>query len=89
MTAGETKKITLEFDWTVPNISKDWSLVTYGSKGGVTLTHNGGLTSDSFPNTVRQEASGGSPAPTPAPAPAPTPAPTPAPEPTPEPSPAP
>lgn len=48
MTAGQTFDIELEFDWTNPDISKDWSLTAWGVGGGdLTIAHES-QTSDEF-----------------------------------------
>ena len=39
MTAGQTISVDVEFDFTAPEIAKDWSLVAHGANGGVTVTH--------------------------------------------------
>jgi len=52
---GETTQVTVEMDFRNAAVAKDWSVVAYGDKGKVTLTHNGGKTTGSLPLIQRQE----------------------------------
>ena len=49
MGAGETMTFTGDWNWVDANYSKDWSVVAWGSKGNVTVTHKNGLKSDKLP----------------------------------------
>lgn len=49
MTAGESKTITVEWDFSDPNVPKDWSLVAWAKDGDITLTHDGGDVTDVLP----------------------------------------
>jgi len=49
MSAGETKNLHAEFAWHVSGITKDFGLVAHGLSGEVTLEHDGGLKSRSWP----------------------------------------
>lgn len=42
---GQKIVIDMEFDWTRNDITKDFSLVVYGDKGELKLTHADGLES--------------------------------------------
>ena len=48
--AGESHKIYLEWNHGDPNTPNDWSLTAWGASGGqVTVTHDGGLTTQHLP----------------------------------------
>jgi len=49
MTAGQTIKIIAEFDHSDANRAADWSVVAYGDKGKVHVTHDGGLKTQHMP----------------------------------------
>ena len=46
MEADETIFIVAEWDFSDPNIAKDWSIVAQAADGKLTLTHTKGYTSD-------------------------------------------
>ena len=48
-TAGQTVQITLDANWIDKNYAKDWSVVVWGEKGAVSVTHKNGLASDKLP----------------------------------------
>ena len=54
MKANESKTIHGEWNWIDANYSPDWSVVAWGNKGKLTLTHNKGLVSDTLPVLKRQ-----------------------------------
>lgn len=47
--AGELLTITTEFDWTRPDITKDFSVTIWSDQDPVILVHNHGLTSRTWP----------------------------------------
>ena len=47
--AGESVTIEVEFNWNRPGITKDWSVTAWGESGPVSVTHDSGIASDSFP----------------------------------------
>ena len=47
--AGESVEIEVELNLERKGVSKDWSVTAWGEQGGVTVTHNDGLASDSLP----------------------------------------
>lgn len=49
LSAGESVEIEVELNLDRAGVTKDWSLTAWGVQGGVTVTHNDGLTSDSLP----------------------------------------
>ena len=56
LTAGEELTLYLELGWKLdPTRPRDWSVVAFGSDGGVTLTHNDGYKSDTLPIIARQD----------------------------------
>ena len=58
MSAGQSIEITTEWDFSKSNIAKDWSVVVWGENGPVSITHNGGWTSDELPVIEAQEGGG-------------------------------
>lgn len=48
MTAGQSYTVWLELDYVDRDMMKDFSVVAWGKEGGITLTHDGGLSSKSF-----------------------------------------
>ena len=56
MKANESKTIHGEWNWIDANYSKDWSVVAWGDKGSLSLTHKNGLVSDMLPLLKRQGA---------------------------------
>lgn len=48
MEAGEKRTITVELNWTRPQISNDFSVVVWGTCCDVCIDHNDGLVSDKF-----------------------------------------
>lgn len=55
MTAGESVTVNTEWNFTDANVAKDWSVVAWGEMGDLTLTHDGGWTSDILPVIERVE----------------------------------
>lgn len=49
MSAGDEWTVTLEFNWSNDEITKDFSLVVLGQQENVTIEHTGGLTSQDWP----------------------------------------
>ena len=49
LSAGESVEIEVELNLDRAGVTKDWSLTAWGVQGGVTVTHNDGLTSDNLP----------------------------------------
>lgn len=47
MKAGEGIEINFTLNFVSDEIAHDWSVVAYGSKGALTLTHNNNVESDS------------------------------------------
>ena len=47
--AKEPLTINGDWNWADPNYSPDWSIVAWGDKGGLSLTHAKGLASDKLP----------------------------------------
>jgi len=73
--------VTVEWDFTDPNKVKDWSVVAYGAKGGISVKHPTWTTA-SLPYIPRTGTSTNNNTYVPPPAPTPTPTPTPTPSPT-------
>ena len=49
LSAGQTIEIEVELNWDRTGITKDWSVTAWGEKGGVSVNHQDGITSDSLP----------------------------------------
>ena len=49
MRAGEKRDLWFELDYNRPGMTKDASVVVWGEKGEVVLTHTGGIPSMAFP----------------------------------------
>ena len=47
--AGEKVSIEVELNWNLSGVTKDWSVSAWGEEGGVTVIHDEGYLSDSFP----------------------------------------
>ena len=52
--ANEPMTIHGDWNWVDTNYSPDWSVVAWGDKGGLSLTHLKGLASDKLPLLERQ-----------------------------------
>ena len=48
MTAGQTIKVTVELDWTRPNINKSFSVSAWSTSVAVTLAESTGAPSNSY-----------------------------------------
>ena len=46
---GEAVDIAVEFNWEREGLTHDWSVTVWGEVGGVSVTHNDGIASDSLP----------------------------------------
>jgi len=51
--ANEPLTIHGDWNWVDTNYSPDWSVVAWGDKGGLSLTHLKGLASDKLPLLAR------------------------------------
>ena len=49
MGAGETYYIVTEWNWTEPQVAKDFSVTVYGFEEKVSVSHIKGLASDTLP----------------------------------------
>ena len=47
--AGQKKRYIVEFDWSRPNITPDWSITAWAEHGGVTVRYQDGRKSDKLP----------------------------------------
>ena len=52
--AGESFTVEVEFNWNRAGITKDWSVTAWGESGPVSVTHDGGIRSDSLPFTPKK-----------------------------------
>ena len=52
--AGESFTVEVEFNWNRAGITKDWSVTAWGESGPVSVTHDGGIRSDSLPFTPKE-----------------------------------
>ena len=47
--AGEEKRYIIEFDWSRPNITPDWSITAWAENGAVSVRYEDGRESDKLP----------------------------------------
>ena len=55
VTAGESFTVEVEFNWNRSGITKDWSVTAWGETGPVSVTHDQGISSDSYPFTPKAD----------------------------------
>lgn len=55
MKAGTALRIITEWNFTDPDMAKDWSVVAWAEKGTLTIRHNDGLKSDKMPFISRKK----------------------------------
>ena len=51
--AGESFTVEVEFNWNRSGITKDWSVTAWGESGPVSVTHDRGIATDSYPFTPK------------------------------------
>ena len=52
--AGESFTVEVELNWNRAGITKDWSVTAWGESGGVSVAHDEGYKTDSFPFTPKK-----------------------------------